>query len=142
MKNTFKPLFLEKSKKATNKTFGRRNGLKLRPTQPQPQVLNLQLRPQNFGLWSNTAKICMRKKKHSKLCQIHICICIQFNFELSIFGSIVSSASEIIVPCWLPHKTLMILHKKPLIMQTIRSRRVIFILNTTSNLSNFLATEL
>ena len=45
----------KKLKQTTNKTFGRRNGLKLRPPQPQPQVLNLRLWPQNFGLWSNTA---------------------------------------------------------------------------------------
>ena len=52
MKNTFQPPFWKKTKKTINKTFGCRNGLKLRP--PQPQVLNLRLRPQNFGLWSNT----------------------------------------------------------------------------------------
>ena len=54
MKNTFQPPFWKKTKKTTNKTFGHRNGLKLWP--PQPQVLNLRLRPQNFGLWSITVQ--------------------------------------------------------------------------------------
>jgi hypothetical protein len=34
MKNTFQPPFRKKTKKTTNRTFGRRNGLKLRPPLP------------------------------------------------------------------------------------------------------------
>ena len=55
MKNTFQPSFRKNLGKLSIKTFGRRNGLKLRPPQPQTQVLNLRLQPQNFSLRPNTA---------------------------------------------------------------------------------------
>ena len=62
MKTPFQPPFWKKSKKTTNKTFGHRYGIKLWPPQPQPQVLNLRLRSQNFSLWSNTgAKVAIVK---------------------------------------------------------------------------------
>ena len=48
------------TKTTSNKTYGHRNGTKLRS--PQPQVLNLLLHPQIFGLWSNTAKHSGKKE--------------------------------------------------------------------------------
>ena len=67
MKNTFQPPFWKNLGKLPIKTFGRRNGKNLRPPQPQPQVLNLQLRPQNFGLPSNTVinNFLLNKSKFS-----------------------------------------------------------------------------
>ena len=75
MKNRFSASILEKSKKTINKTFSRRYGLKLRPPQLQLQVLNLRLRSQNFGLWSNTVKlkkIIETKKLTGKVGKVYI----------------------------------------------------------------------
>ena len=107
------------------------------------QQIKISIRPFSFLYYEESlVSSNLNSKQLSSHCahpNIHICICIQFNFERNIFGPIVSFS---------PLRSLYLVgfHTKPLWFYTRNHLScrlyVIFILNTTGNLSNFLATEL